>query len=340
MDSERYSPDTLTLGGDYPAASLDRLNDLLNDAGRPLVHTGRTAGGRQVIAVRDYDAVQAVDVLRAAGAEARADPQYLGGTFQLAGRYWGHGFSWAELTAAPPVEPPKFSETAPPEGLRRPVVALLDTGVQEHSWLESTPDDPFLIHAEQLDSPFGGQVLEIHAGEVAAAGHGTFLAGLIRLAAPSAQVLSLRVMNDEGKVNESTVIGALEWLAGYHDPRERPVDVVCMAFGRAPSDTDPVDPLLKAIMPLAEKGIPLVASAGNDHQSAEIYPAAFDVVTAVGAGFGRYHAEFSNYGPWVDRYRDGVDVLGPMPGGKWAKWSGTSFSAASFAGDLARPHVR
>jgi hypothetical protein len=32
-------------------------------------------------------------------------------------------------------------------------------------------------------------------------------------------------------------------------------------------------------------------------------------------------------------------VLGIMPPDRWARWSGTSFAAANFAGDLARPHV-
>ncbi len=344
MEAERYSADTLTLDPDFPADGLAKLNDILDGAGRPLRHTGRRAAGRPVIEVRDGGALEALTRLRTAGAGAgeRADVQYLGGTFQLAGRHWGHGFSWAELTAVPTQAPPEFAGTAPPHDLRRPVVALLDTGVQEHPWLSSPPDDPFLLHADRLTvpAPWSTPVHEIHAGEVAAAGHGTFLAGLIRLAAPSAQVLSIRVMSDDGRVNESTVIEALEWLAAYHDPHARPVDVVCMAFGRAPCDTDPVQPLEDALRPLSQAGIALVASAGNDHQHDPVYPAAFETVTAVGAGFGRYHAEFSNHGDWVDRYRDGVDVLGPMPGGKWAKWSGTSFSAASFAGDLARPHVR
>ena len=347
MEAERYSADTLTLDADFPADSVGKLNDILLGAGRPpgrpLVHTGRRAGGRQIVQVRGGGAVEAVELLRSAnaGAGERADVQYLGGTFQLAGRHWGHGFTWAELTAAPKDEPPPFASAQPPQDMRRPVIALLDSGVQPHPWLESAPDDPFLLHAESLPAPrpFAGVVHEIHAGEVAAAGHGTFLAGLIRMAAPSARVLSVRVMSDDGRVNESTVIEALEWLADYHDPRTRPVDVVCMAFGREPSDTDPVEPLEAALRPLARKGIALVSSAGNDHQSAPVYPAAFDMVTAVGAGFGRYHADFSNHGDWVDRYRDGVDVVGPMPTGRWAKWSGTSFSAANFAGDLARPHV-
>jgi hypothetical protein len=115
-----------------------------------------------------------------------------------------------------------------------------------------------------------------------------------------------------------------------------------MAFGRRASD-DADDHLLAeietALRTLADAGVALVASAGNDHQSEPVYPAAFETVTAVGAGFGGYHATFSNFGDWVGRYRDGVDVLSILPPDRWARWSGTSFAAATFAGDLARPQV-
>jgi len=32
-------------------------------------------------------------------------------------------------------------------------------------------------------------------------------------------------------------------------------------------------------------------------------------------------------------------VLGIMPPDRWARWTGTSFAAAAFAADLARPQV-
>jgi subtilisin family serine protease len=235
-----------------------------------------------------------------------------------------------------------------PPGLRRPVVALLDTGVREHGWLPVTPPgDPFLIDAEQQRDQLwrpdlaDGKMLAHNEPTASRAGHATFIAGLLRHAAPSAQVLSVRVMNDQGRATESTVCRALDWLLEYKR-RGHPVDVLCMAFGREPGDTGDqrLVELLKAkLRRLAAQGVQIVASAGNDHQSGEIYPAAFDMVTAVGAGFAGYHANFSNFGDWVDRYSDGVDLLSIMPDNKWARWSGTSFAAATFAGDVARPHV-
>jgi hypothetical protein len=51
--------------------------------------------------------------------------------------------------------------------------------------------------------------------------HGTFLAGLIRLAAPDAQVLSMRVMSDLGQVSETNVVAALTWLTATCPPAAR-----------------------------------------------------------------------------------------------------------------------
>jgi hypothetical protein len=115
-----------------------------------------------------------------------------------------------------------------------------------------------------------------------------------------------------------------------------------MPFGRPPGErtddgtmielSDPIDQLSRA-------GVVLVASAGNDHWWQPIFPAGFGQVISVGAGFGDYHANFSNYGPWVDRQREGVNALSVLPGGRWGRWSGTSFAAAVVAADLARPYV-
>ncbi|MBL7257935.1 S8 family peptidase [Paractinoplanes lichenicola] len=348
MDTERYSADTLTFDHRDASDGLKELNDFLDGRGRrrPLVTTGRVAGGRAVVEVRDADAREVHEFLETErpGAGGRRVPQLLAGTLQLMGRHWGHGTSWSEMPDLPAeLAPPAFRHTAPQGSLRRPVVALIDSGVRDHPWFAAEKDDPFVLLPEDLAAPerWDGRVHDVHSGDVSLAGHGTFIAGLIRKAAPSARVLSLRAMDEEGRLEETNVIHALEWLASYYDRRERPVDVVCMAFGREDDPVDDVQPLRKALERLADLGIALVASAGNDHQTeSEIFPAAFEFVTGVGAGFGRYHAEFSNYGDWVDRYRDGVDVISSMPDGKYAKWSGTSFSAANFAGDLARPHVR
>jgi len=336
-----YSADTITVGGGDPAA-VEGLNDVLWAAGlgRPLGPLSRVAGERLVVQVGGVDPGSVRMALRAAGAGdgVRLDPVYLSGTSRLAGPGIGEAFAWSEFAVTDQPHPPPWQ--APPTGLRRPVVALLDSGVRDHPWLPVTmPDDPFVLHSDDSalarwwESPLAET--KTHDGQ---SGHATFMAGLIRAAAPSARVLSVRVMTDDGKVLESTVVDALHWLEG-HRAAGYPVDVLCLPFGRHAGDPESLEDIGKPLWRLAGAGVAIVAPAGNDHRDEPVYPAAFPGVTAVGAGFGDYHASFSNYGEWVGRYRDGVEVLGILPPDRWARWTGTSFAAAAFAADLARPQV-
>jgi hypothetical protein len=133
---------------------------------------------------------------------------------------------------------------------RRPVVAVLDTGVRGHAWLDVQADpaqpgryvtdedgDGFVavdqplqdaIHAEseqaaaagdqprQLirypwDSPVTADPL---VGELDTdTGHGTFIAGIVRQVAPDAQVLSVRITHSDGMVYEGDLTCALRQLA-------------------------------------------------------------------------------------------------------------------------------
>jgi hypothetical protein len=353
MDN-RYSADTITIAGGDPDV-VEHLNDILDRAihKRPLGAPVRTFGSRTVIPVRGHDPVEVSTVLRAASTAVDPRPQlvFWSGTNQsretagalfLIGNDVGHGLVYALLPSN--FDHPRKPDWTPPAAeLRRPVIALFDSGVRAHSWLpDDDPHDPFVLHPDDptLKTQWSSPVPEATIGEPKA-GHATFVAGLIRQHAPSAQVLSIRVMDGDGMVDESNVVNALHWLEDYRDTH--PVDVVLMPFGRSPDDEmdddGTLDELRAPIERLARRGVAFVASAGNDHQSRGIHPAFFDDVTGVGAGFGEYHATFSNYGDWVDRYGEGVNALSILPGDRWARWSGTSFSAAVLAADLARPHV-
>jgi subtilisin family serine protease len=290
--------------------------------------------------------------------------------FSASGKKSGHGtIAWLP---APSYE---MHDSPPWRGLPgRPVIALLDSGVQPHEWLPGGGGQPFVLDAKDFGWP--GPALENPpaTGQFGSHwGHATFIAGLIRLTAPDALVLSMRVMNSYGKVSENDAAAALTWLAGKPEIRVGSdyvsVDIVLMAFGRQadPGDDD-LEKLRTPIRTLSGLGVRIVASAGNDGAERPVYPAAFAAerelshkskrtVVSVGAlATPTERAPYSNSGPWVTKWRKGTSILSimplttksnqdprpgfdpiaaPSPGDGFAWWSGTSFAAAVAAGHLA-----
>ena len=265
--------------------------------------------------------------------------------FKATGLKSGHGtVTWTPIEQYEAPQRPPW----PPVG-RSPVVVVLDSGVRQHSWLPQTPDPSFFVVADPGPSyglPVPDPTRETHKPG-AYWGHATFLAGLIRLKAPDARVVSLRVMNNNGKLHSGDVVNALSWLHDeYLEKRGNAVDVVLMAFGRPqnPGEADQRSVRRLINKMVNGKGVQFVASAGNDHSHNETFPACLGNVVGVGSGTSAAdHEPYSNHGPWVDQWRPGTHVsLMPLTasdaekGNGYAVWSGTSFSAAIVAAELAQ----
>jgi Subtilase family len=285
--------------------------------------------------------------------------------FVATGLKSGHGtLSWRPVGRDKMADPPPW----PPSG-SPPVVVVLDSGVKQHDWLPATTGPSFCIEPDPGPSfllPVPDVAL-ITGNFGAYWGHATFLAGLIRLAAPDARVMSVKLMSDTGTLDDVDLLPALQWLIDYVDAKHR-VDVVLMAFGRPiepgedipeePDEDNPEEPgednrsqLVRLISELHKRGVTVVASAGNDHSHTKTIPACLPLVRSVGAGSSNDdHEPYSNHGTWVTDWRDG-DVVSLMPvteendkdtevqGNGYARWSGTSFSAATLAGELAQENA-
>ena len=106
-------------------------------------------------------------------------------------------------------------------GGRRPVVALLDTGVAEHPWLgpEHVIRNPTVLGqtiglGEPTTAERASGVSDAMVGELQPdSGHGTFIAGLVRQACPDARLLDVRLFDNTGVVTEGELLRSLQLLA-------------------------------------------------------------------------------------------------------------------------------
>jgi subtilisin family serine protease len=271
------------------------------------------------------------------------------------------------------------------------VVALLDTGIGEHPWFadgvirDVTVDGlPIGLRFSPDDDPerTGCTVDRVNGLLDPLAGHGTFIAGVVRAHCPEATLMSVPVMPGDGVTDEAFLVETLsllyvrQLLALSGRLKGPPVDVLSLSLGyyheaRGAFDDEPA--FLAVLRALAGTGVAIVAAAGNGATSHEFYPAAFAVVdgfatpvTSVGAlnPDCTTVSAYSNTGDWVREYRCGTAVVSTMPvtlngslqsilhrdeppyparatadpddfSGGFGVWSGTSFAAPAFAGDLA-----
>lgn len=236
---------------------------------------------------------------------------------------------------AVPADTPEL--VGPAKVAQRSRIVVLDTGLAGGD--HESPARPPLLRHDRItgipESPLGpnGEILP-------AAGHGTFIAGLIEQRW-SCSVDVRPVMTGAGLVRESDLRVELEALLA-RPPDERP-HVVTMSFS-GPTLDEP--DLLAEIVAIAElSDVVLVASAGNDGLCRPYYPAAFETVVAVAALDECGPAPFTNFGPWVDAAAPGTDLVSSFfvdttiaahHFDGWASWSGSSFSVPLVAARIVR----
>jgi subtilisin family serine protease len=161
----------------------------------------------------------------------------------------------------------------------------------------------------------------------AAYGHGTEIAGLIRLVAPGARILPLKAFTSDG-VGRSSDIAQAIYLATVLGAR-----VINMSF----TFQEVSQEVMWASAYAASRGVVLVAAAGNAGLHTRAWPAQHKWVLGVGATtLTDTRASFSNWGYEVFKTgAPGVDLVTTFPGGRYAAVSGTSFSAALVSGTVA-----
>lgn len=190
-------------------------------------------------------------------------------------------------------------------------------------------------------------------------GHGTHVAGILAAAsngfgvigiAPNAQIVALRVLDDNGEGTASRIIEALQWIQNYNAAHpDSPIRITNNSYGTGSNSSQ----LGAAFDVLASSGVLHIGSAGNDGSAAGNgnnvgYPARYESVVAVAAlDKNNQRASFSSTGADVEiaapgvavlsTWKDGTNFAGPQPF-SFAGYAGEYFIEANGT-SMASPHV-
>ena len=212
-------------------------------------------------------------------------------------------------------------------------------------WLMSPQEG--LVDDEDETNDEGRPILDFEAG------HGTFIAGIVRQICPDAVVHSAGVLSSFGDGDVYGVIRAIDRVLG--DIGE--VDIVVMSFGTNLVGDKPG--LFGSELNRVLGNALGVAAAGNQSTCRPYFPAALPDVIGVGGLAADGKAWFTNFGGWVDACAPAIDVVSTFfnhfdetlhvrnSSGTvtptvtrryrgWARWSGTSFAAPKVAALIAQ----
>lgn len=149
-------------------------------------------------------------------------------------------------------------------------------------------------------------------------GHGTMVAGLIRLVAPGARIMPLKPFGADGKAKLFHLLQAI-----YH-AADNGAKVINMSLSLAASS----EVLEEAVAYASRRGAIVIASVGNSGREMMSYPAGYQEVLGVAStGLSDVQSIFTNFGDNVTTVAaPGEALITLYPGGRYAAGWGTSFS--------------
>ena len=189
-------------------------------------------------------------------------------------------------------------------------------------------------------------------------GHGTFVAGVgsgsgavsnkkFAGIAPKSNIIGLKALDASGEANATKILEAMQWI--YENATRYNIKVVCMSFGSEPLGAH--DPIMQGAEALWNKGIIVVAAAGNSGpeystiKSPGVSPqiitvGAFDDNRLENATFDPTFfeiAQFSSRGPAFDKFKPdlvapAVDITSCGIEKNYTTLSGTSVACPMIAG--------
>jgi subtilisin family serine protease len=219
--------------------------------------------------------------------------------------------------------------TPSPAGLDRPLVAVLDTGVDA-----AVPDLAGVVDEAAARSYVPGSPDALRDRE----GHGTHVAGILAAVAgngvggagvAAARVLPVKIADFSGQATTSSLVRGLRYAAARS---ARVINVSFGGQGYSRLEQEAVDDAVSA-------GALVVAAAGNSGESGSSrqYPGAYRHVLAVAAVDGEDRPlPRSTRGPQVAIAAPGLDILSTAPAGRYATRTGTSMATPMVSGAAAR----
>ncbi|PYU17749.1 MAG: hypothetical protein DMG29_00230 [Acidobacteria bacterium] len=158
-------------------------------------------------------------------------------------------------------------------------------------------------------------------------GHGTMVAGIIHLVAPTAQIMPLKAFETDGRAHLFEILRAIYYAVDHG------AKVINMSFSTEQRSAE----MKRAINYAVRRGVICVSSAGNKGSRLRVYPAAFDYVLGVGSTSNQdTRSTFSDFGDDdVKLAAPGEGIITTYPGGHYAAAWGTSFSTAFVSGGAA-----
>ncbi|TPX62176.1 hypothetical protein PhCBS80983_g00699 [Powellomyces hirtus] len=212
----------------------------------------------------------------------------------------------------------------PPEGGAGVDIYVLDTGI-------------YSAHPEfQSRAKFGATFSP--DGSTDGHGHGTHVAGTCASktygVAKKANVIGVKVLDNDGNGLISQVVEGLDWVLGEVMKNTTRRSVINLSLGGAGKS----EAINRLVSTLVENGVVLSVAAGNDNVDAcTSSPADSELVLTVGASTKLDNrAPFSNYGDCVDIFAPGVNITSTyIPPHATRSLQGTSMSAPHVAGLMA-----
>ena len=156
-------------------------------------------------------------------------------------------------------------------------------------------------------------------------GHGTMVAGIVHLVAPTSFIMPLKAFTADGTGYTSDIIRAIYFAVPQ-------VSALNMSFSMPQQSAE----LGNALDYAASHSVVTAAAAGNDGANTVVYPAGFqnDVMGVASTNLSDTRSSFSNYGSDVWVAAPGEGIISTYPFGTYAAGWGTSFSTPFVTGSV------